>query len=427
MIPERLQKGVMSLGKTIVEKIFSDHLSKDVSAGDFVVTDIDWVLAQDGTGPLTVRQIKGIKGGNVAFPQKVVFFIDHGSPSPKMELSNDHQFLRNFAKETGVHLHDIGEGVCHQIICESYLNPGEILIGADSHTCTGGALGAFATGMGSTDIAIGIAMGKIWLRVPETIKINCSNWFCRGVSSKDLILYICGLIGADGATYKALEFSGETIERMEISDRLTLANMAVETGAKVGIMSSDNKTDEFIKKYGRADKFRKIYPDEDAKYEKIIEIDTSKLCPQLACPHSVDNIKPVHEVKDVVVDQVFIGTCTNGRLNDLRIAAEILKGKKSKTRLIINPASRLILKEAIAEGLIDTFIDAGAVINPPGCGPCVGVHQGILADSEVCLSTANRNFEGRMGNPRSYIYLASPQTAAATAIRGKITSLREIN
>ncbi len=414
------------MGMTLAEKIISEHTGKSVSAGDFVITPVDLSLAQDGTGPLTIKVVKEINGGKVSFPEKVVFFIDHAAPSPKSELSNDHQFLRQFAKETGIHLHDIGDGVCHQIICESYLNPGEILIGADSHTCTGGGLCAFATGMGSTDVAIGIALGKIWLRVPESIKIRSVNKLPHYLSAKDLILYICKLIGADGATYNALEFSGPTIDEMEVADRLTLANMAVETGAKAGLIKSDSKTKEFLKKYGRENKFRQIEPDEDAIYKEIIEIDTAKLVPQVARPHTVDNVCGVDEIGEIKVDQVFIGTCTNGRLEDLRLSAEILKGKKVKTRLIITPASRHIFKEAIREGLIEIFIDAGAVINPPGCGPCVGVHQGILGDNEVCLSTANRNFKGRMGNPQAGIYLASPATAAATALTGKITNPMEV-
>jgi 3-isopropylmalate/(R)-2-methylmalate dehydratase large subunit len=316
------------------------------------------------------------------------------------------------------------------VINESYVKPGDILIGADSHTCTGGALGAFSTGMGSTDVAMGIALGKTWLRVPETFKFVVSGKFQKGVYSKDLILHIIGMIGADGATYKSMEFCGDTIKNMEMHERFTLSNMAVEAGAKCGLIFSDEKTRAFLKSQGREGDYKPISADEDAEYEKVYEIDASKIVPTISFPHTVDNTRTVDhkDCKNVKIDQVYIGTCTNGRLEDIRIAAQILKGKKKhpKTRLIVIPASRRIYEQAAAEGLLNTLVEAGAAVDSPGCGPCVGIHLGVLGDGEACLSTQNRNFKGRMGNPNGFIYLSSPATAAATALKGKIADPREV-
>ncbi|MGB2980359.1 MAG: aconitase/3-isopropylmalate dehydratase large subunit family protein, partial [Candidatus Zixiibacteriota bacterium] len=316
---------------------------------------------------------------------------------------------------------------CHQIIAESYLNPGDILIGADSHTCTGGALGAFATGMGSTDVAVGIALGKTWLRVPETFKVEVKGEFQKGVYPKDMILSLIGRIGADGATYKALEFCGDAIERMSMSGRFTLSNMAVEAGAKAGLIASDETTREFLKAQGREDKFKKLEPDKDAQYERVIQIDASELTPVVAFPHTVDNVKPIGEARGTKIDQVFIGTCTNGRSEDLEVAARMIAGKKKhpRVRMIVVPASKAVFLNALDAGYIKTLVEFGAAIMAPGCGPCVGVHEGILGDGEVCLATMNRNFKGRMGNPEGFIYLASPATAAATAIAGEIADPRE--
>ena len=351
-------------------------------------------------------------------------FIDHASPSPRKELSNTHMVLREFAKEYGAVLSETGTGVCHQRLVEDYVNPGEVLVGADSHTCTSGALGAFATGMGSTDIAVAMALGKTWLKVPSAYKVVVNGKFREGVCAKDLMLHFIGMIGADGATYKALEFTGETIENMTMSERFTLANMAVEAGAKCGLFIADNKTKAFLKERGREDKYRQILPDADAEYEKVIEINAEDVPHTVSCPHTVDNTRPVEELKDIKVNQVYVGTCTNGRIEDLRIVAEILKGKKVNegVRMLICPASRDVYKQALKEGLIDIFVDSGVSILPPGCGPCVGVHAGILGDGEVCLATQNRNFQGRMGNTKGFIYLASPYVAAYTALRGYISA-----
>jgi len=415
------------MGKTIAEKILSEKSGHDASAGDIVIAKVDVAAFQDGTGPLGVRQLQKMGIKRVKAPTSI-FFIDHAAPSPRKELSNDHILLRNFAERTGALLSEVGDGVIHQRLVESYAKPGDVVIGGDSHTCTSGALAAFATGMGSTDVAIGMALGKTWFRVPATFRIEVGGVFQPGVFSKDLILYLIGVLGADGATYKALEFGGETIERMLIESRFVLSNMAVEAGAKVGLIASDKITKEYLRHRGRVGDWRPLSPDKGAQYEKIIKIDAHKIEPQVAFPHTVDNTRPITKAKGIKVDQVFIGTCTNGRIEDLKIAAEILKGKQRSphTRLVVCPASRDVYLEAIRSGLLETFVRAGASIMGPGCGPCVGVHEGVLGDKEVCLSTANRNFKGRMGNPEGFIYLASPATAAYSAIKGEISDPREL-
>src|SRR5574344_1751929 len=413
------------MGQTLVEKIISLHTDNPVKAGELVIARVDVTAVQDGTGPLTVQEFKKLGKEKLFNPQRTILFIDHASPSPRKELSNTHTVLRDFAKEYGAFLSEVGQGVCHQRLVESFVNPGEILIGADSHTCTSGALGAFATGMGSTDVAVGMALGKTWLKVPSTFKIEVDGEFQKGICSKDLMLHLIGLIGADGATYKALEFCGDTIENMPISERFTLANMAVEAGAKAGIFIADEKTKEFLEEKGRGDKYSQILPDKDATYERIININAEDIKFTVSCPHTVDNTKTVEEIEKekIKVNQVYVGTCTNGRIEDLRVVADILKGKTvaEDVRMLICPASPTIYKQALKEGLLETFVDAHASILPPGCGPCVGVHAGILGDGEVCLATQNRNFQGRMGNTKGFIYLASPACAAYTALKGYIS------
>ena len=410
------------MGLTLVEKIISEHAGKNVHAGELVISKVDVAAVQDGTGPLTVQEFKKLGVSKLKNPERSILFIDHAAPSPRKELSNTHMVLREFAKEYGAVLSDIGAGVCHQRLIETFVNPGEVLVGADSHTCTSGALSAFATGMGSTDIAVAMALGKTWLKVPATYKVVVNGNFRAGVCSKDLMLHFIGLIGADGATYKALEFHGNTIENMSMSERFTLANMAVEAGAKCGLFIADEKTREFLKERGREDKFRQILPDSDAEYERIIEINAEDVPHTVSCPHTVDNTADVKDLKDIKVNQVFVGTCTNGRIEDLRVVAEILKGKtvNPDVRLLICPASKDVFRQALKEGLIDIFVEANAAILTSGCGPCVGVHAGTLGDGEVCLATQNRNFQGRMGNTKGFIYLASPYVAAYTALRGYI-------
>ncbi len=410
------------MGLTLAQKILSSHAGHEVQFNELVIANVDVCATQDGTGPLAIKEFKKLNK-ELKNPKRTILFIDHAAPSPRKELSNAHNTIREFAQEYGAVLSDIGCGVCHQRLIEEYVNPGEILVGADSHTCTSGALGAFATGMGSTDIAVSMAYGKTWFKVPQSFKIEVNGKFQENVTSKDLMLYLIGLIGADGATYKALEFCGETIKNMSMSERFTLANMAVEAGAKAGIFETDEKTKEFLKEHNRLDKFKEIKMDDDAKYERVIKIDASIITPMVSCPHTVDNVKPASELSNVKLNQVFIGTCTNGRIEDLRIAAQVLKGNKvaPDVRLIIAPASRDIYLKAAKEGLLEIFLESGANLIPAGCGPCVGVHGGILGDNEVCLATQNRNFQGRMGNVNGFIYLSSPYVAAKSAIKGYIS------
>ena len=416
------------MGKTLAEKILNLKSHGEAKAGDVVIADVDLAFVQDSTGPLTIRQFKESGFEALAKPQQTIIFLDHAVPSPVQQLSNDHILLRRFATKTGCRVSEIGEGICHQLVAENFANPGDIIVGADSHTVTVGALGAFATGMGSSDVAVAFALGKTWFRVPESFLIELNGVFPRGVYAKDLILYLIGQIGADGANYKALEFGGKALVRMTMSQRLTIANMVVEAGAKVGLFPSDKITKDFLKEHGRGDNYKPLSPDARANYERVIPVDLNQLEPMVSLPHTVDNVRPVTEVKGVKIQQAFIGTCTNGRLEDLAVAAEILKGQKRHpgTRLLIAPASRQVLIQAIEKGYIQSLIEAGAIILPPGCAACLGLHQGVLGDSEVCLSTANRNFKGRMGNPEAMIYLASPATAAASAVKGEITDPREI-
>jgi 3-isopropylmalate/(R)-2-methylmalate dehydratase large subunit len=416
------------MGKTLAEKILSEKSGTDAKAGDIVIAKVDLAFVQDTTGPLTVRQFQSSGMGKLANAQRTVLFIDHAAPSPNASLSNDHILLRDFSRQSGCILSEAGDGICHQIVQESYARPGDVVVGADSHTVTAGGLGAFATGMGSSDVAVAMGLGKNWFRVPESFKIEVDGDFDMGVSAKDLILHLIGLIGADGATYKSLEFHGSAIKKMSMSGRFTIANMAVEAGAKVGLFASDETTKQFLKAEGRGSDFKAIDADADAVYEKTIKIDASKLEPTVSKPHTVDNTALAKELKGIKIQQVVIGTCTNGRLEDFAVAVSILKGKKpaKNVRLIIAPASRRVMLEAIDKGYIKTLVESGGIILPPGCGPCLGLHQGALGDGEACLSTANRNFQGRMGNPRSFIYLSSPATAAASALKGEITDPREV-
>ena len=416
------------MGKTLAEKILSQKSGSDARSGDIVIAQVDLVFAQDTTGPLTIRQFQACGFDHLANPEKTALFLDHAAPSPNQELATDHRLLRRFAQETGCLIYDVGGGICHQIVSESLAKPGDVIVGADSHTVTAGALGAFATGMGSSDVAVVFALGKTWFRVPESIKIVVSGKLRSGVMAKDLALHLIGSIGADGATYKALEFSGDGLESMTMSQRLTVANMAVEAGAKVGLFPADITTRDYLRAQGRGNHYQPLSADSDASYERTIDIDLATLEPTVAKPHSVDNIALARELKGTKIQQVFIGTCTNGRLEDIAIVAKMLKGKKRhpEARLIVAPASPQVLLAAIREGYIQALVEARAIILPPGCGACLGLHQGVLAEGESCLSTANRNFRGRMGSPEAFIYLASPATAAATALTGEITDPREV-
>ncbi len=415
------------MGMTLAEKIITEHCGREVRAGEIVIANVDLAYAQDGTGPLAVRQIKNMGKEKLWNSERVIFFLDHASPSPRQELSNDHKFLRAFAKESGARLSDIGYGISHHVVLEEYTEPGQIILGADSHTCTSGAMCAFATGVGSTDVAFAMLFGKTWLRVPETIKIEAKGRLQKGVYAKDLVLKIIGTLSSKGATYKALEYTGEAVENLDMAGRATLGNMAVEAGAKTGMVPTDDVTRQFLEEQGRGEGFRELKPDPDAEYERVVVIDASSLEPMLACPHLVDNVKPVSELEDVWVDQVFIGTSCNGRIEDFHAAAEILKGRRvaDGIRLIITPASRKTYFKGLEDGTWAAMMQAGGMVTGAGCGACVGVHEGVLADGEVCLATNPRNFKGRMGNPNASIYLGSPALAAATAVEGKITDPRE--
>ncbi len=413
--------------QTIAEKILSGHADKRARAGDIVIADVDYCFGQDGTSGLIVDSFKKLNKEKVFDRNRFSMVIDHSAPSPNIGISAIHKKMREFSREFGVKLFDIGDGVCHQVIPETgYITSGDLVLGADSHTCTYGAINALSTGVGSTDLAITLASGKSWFRVPETIKIVVDGELSKGVYAKDVILYLVGQVGADGATYKSIEFCGEIIDALSVEGRFTIANMAVEMGAKCGLMRSDKKTREWVKKHSTRES-NPVDPDEDAVYSKVLKYDLSELEPQVACPHTVDNVKPLGDVEGIEIDEVYIGTCTNGRLEDMEIAAKILKGKRAAkgVKLIITPASKKIYIDSLKKGYINIFMDAGAVVNNPGCGPCVGTHQGVLADGEKAFSTANRNFKGRMGNPNAEIFLGSPAVAAATAIAGVISDPRE--
>jgi 3-isopropylmalate/(R)-2-methylmalate dehydratase large subunit len=414
------------MGKTIAEKILSLASGKDAYAGDIVVARVDIAMAHDGTALLAIESFRGMNGQSLWDPSRVFLVIDHVAPSATESFSKVHKIMREFARTYGANLYDAGSGICHQLMVESGLiYPGTLAVGADSHTCTYGALGAFATGIGSTEMAAVFMSGKLWFKVPETFRVEVNGVLPPMVLPKDVILKIIGLVGADGATYRAVEFCGSTVRSMSIDGRLTLCNMAVEMGAKTGIIEADEKTMNYVGGLGVKEGL-KLKSDEDAEFSNKMFLDVSNLEPQVSCPHNVDNVRSVREVEGVEVNQVFLGSCTNGRLEDLRIAAEILKGKTIRrgVRMIVVPASRSIYLQALKEGLIEIFVRAGCIVCNPGCGPCAGAHQGILAPGEVCLSTSNRNFKGRMGSPDAEIYLASPATAAVSALEGRITDPR---
>lgn len=413
--------------QTIAEKILSEHSGERAKAGDIVIANVDFCFGQDGTSGIIIDNFRKMGVESVFKKEIFCMVIDHSAPSPNMGVSAIHDKMRGFAKEQGVKIFDIGSGVCHQLVPEAgFVTCGDLALGADSHTCTYGAINVLSTGVGSTDLAITLASGKNWFKVPETIKITVDGELPKGVYSKDVILSIIGDMGADGATYKSVEFYGSVIKKLSVDARFTIANMAVEMGAKCAPMQADRKTLDWVKRHSSRTP-RPVQADTDAKYAEKREYDVTSLTPQVACPHTVDNVVSVEELRNTRIDEVYIGTCTNGRLEDLEIAAKILKGKKiaKGVKLIVTPASRKIFIDAMKKGYVEVFIDSGAIINNPGCGPCVGTHQGVLADGENAFSTANRNFKGRMGNPNSNIYLGSPATAAATALKGKIADPRE--
>ncbi|MGD9116316.1 MAG: 3-isopropylmalate dehydratase large subunit [Dehalococcoidia bacterium] len=415
---------------TLAEKILAAHANKKrVSPGEFINVRVDLVLSNDITAPIAIREFQKLGVKRVFDPEKVVMVPDHFTPNKDIASAEQAKLMREFARKQGIKYFEVGEmGIEHVLLPEQGLVlPGEVVIGADSHTCTYGALGAFATGMGSTDIAVAMATGDIWMKVPPTIKLVYNGKPGKWVGGKDLILYTIGDIGVDGALYSAMEFCGEAIEALPIDGRFTMANMAIEAGGKAGLFGVDNKTQLYVK--SRAERPYLVYePDSDAEYARVIEYDVSRIEPQVSLPHSPANSQPISKLKNIKINQAVIGSCTNGRLEDLRLAAQILKGNKvhAGVRCIVIPGTQQIYLDALVEGLIETFIRAGAAVSTPTCGPCLGGHMGVLADGERCVSTTNRNFVGRMGSTKSEIYLANPAVAAASAVTGKITSPEEL-
>ena len=417
-------------GSNIAEKILAAHSGrKKVSPGEFLNVKVDLVLANDITAPISIKEFGRIGVLKVFDPKKIVMVSDHFVPNKDIASAEQAKMMKEFAREHGVVYFEVGcGGIEHVLLPEQGLVlPGDVVVGADSHTCTYGALGVLATGMGSTDIACAMATGEIWMKVPKAIKFVFSGRLQQWVSGKDLILYTIGKIGVDGARYSAMEFCGEAIDSLSVEGRLTMANMAIEAGGKAGLFRVDDKTKAYLK--GRTKrKYRAYEPDEDAAYERVIEYDASKIEPQVAFPHLPSNTKPISKVGNVKIDQSVIGSCTNGRIEDLQIAADIIKGHKvhRDVRLIVIPGTQTVYLEAMHRGLVEIFINAGAAVSTPTCGPCLGGYMGVLAAGEKCVSTTNRNFVGRMGSNKSEVYLSNPAVAAASAIAGRIASPDDI-
>jgi len=412
----------------ITEKILSRASGKkEVHPGEIIEADVDLAMTHDGTSPPTIKVFSEI-ADKVWDPEKIVIVFDHNIPANNIGSAEFQKIARKFAKEQGIkNIYTHGEGICHQVLPEKgYIKPGSVVVGADSHTCTYGAFGSFATGMGATDIAMVYATGKTWFMVPEALKINVSGDLDRYVRAKDIILNIAGKIGSSGANYKTLEFHGKTIDSMDVSGRMTICNMAIELGAENGIIEPNKKTLDYLKNRGVND-FKIVKSDKDANYEKEYFFDVTGMEPQISCPHDVDNVVGISRIEGTSIDQAFIGSCTNGRLEDLKDAAEVLKGNKvhEDVRLIVVPASAEIYADALREGIIEIIVDAGAIICNPGCGPCLGAHMGVLGTDEVCITTTNRNFVGRMGDPGSFLYLANPAVTAYSAIMGEIRNPQE--
>jgi len=419
-------------GHTLAEKLIASHVpgSSGVYPGDLVEVDVDVVLANDITAPISLREFESLGVERVFDPEKVVLVADHFAPNKDIKSAEQCKLMREFARAHGLlHHYDVGRmGIEHVLLHEQGLVlPGDVVVGADSHTCTYGALGAFSTGMGSTDIAVAMATGSIWMRVPETIRFVYTGIRRPWVGGKDLILYTIGQIGVSGALYMAMEFAGPVVDGLPMADRFTMSNMAIEAGGKAGLFAVDDTTREYVA--GRAKRDYQVYaPDTDAAYARVITIDVSAMEPQVSFPHLPENTHPVSEAQGVKIDQAVIGSCTNGRLEDLRVAAQLLTGRKvhPDVRCIVIPGTQQVYLDALREGLVETFIEAGAVVSTPTCGPCLGGHMGILAAGERAVSTTNRNFRGRMGHPDSEVYLSSPAVAAASAVAGTIVHPDEV-
>lgn len=414
------------MGMTMTQKILAAHAGlESVKAGQLIEANLDLVLGNDITTPVAVNEFGKFGVDKVFNKSRIAIVPDHFTPNKDIKAAEQVKYVREFANEKGIeNFFEVGEmGIEHCLLPEKGLVvAGDVVIGADSHTCTYGALGAFSTGIGSTDMAAGMATGQCWFKVPSAIKFVLKNNPAKWISGKDIILHIIGLIGVDGALYKSMEFVGDGLKYLSMDDRFTMANMAIEAGGKNGIFPVDEKTEEYLKEHAQRE-WKKFEADEDAEYEKVIEIDLSTLRPTVSFPHLPDNTRTIDNTGDVKIDQVVIGSCTNGRISDLRIARDILKGKKvaKGVRCIVIPGTQKIYLQALEEGIIKDLIEAGAVVSTPTCGPCLGGHMGILAAGERCVSTTNRNFVGRMGHVDSEVYLASPAVAAASAITGKIT------
>ena len=412
---------------TLAEEILSARLGRPVRAGEIVVVDVDYAMSHDTTSPLAIEAFRTLDRP-LWDPSRVVIAIDHVVPASTPAVAGTHHAMRDFVREQEIpHFFDAGSGICHQVMVEQgFVAPGAIVVGADSHTVTYGALGAFATGMGSTDIGLVYATGKTWLRVPQTVRLEVSGRFGHGVTAKDLTLLMVRTIGVAGAVYDAIEYGGPTVRTLSVSERMTLANMSIEMGGKVGLIEADDVTDRYLAGRVRYDTgtghLRPVNPD----YRRVVQLNVDGLEPLVACPPEVDNVCPVNDVTGTPLDEVFIGTCTNGRLDDLALAARVLAGRTvhPNTRCIIVPASREVYIQAMEHGYIETFVRAGAHVGSPGCGPCIGRHFGVLAKGERALTTMNRNFTGRMGDPTAEIYLGNPATAAASAIEGAIADPR---
>jgi 3-isopropylmalate/(R)-2-methylmalate dehydratase large subunit len=419
------------MGMTITEKILAEHGGlKEVHPGMLINAKVDIALGHDVTAPIAIGEFKKAGGHKVFDRNKVVLVADHFTPNKDIQSAQQVRIMRDFAKEHKIsHYYEGGDaGVCHVLLPEQGIAlPGDLIIGADSHTCTYGALGAFATGVGSSDLAAAMLTGELWFKVPETMKIVLHGKLNKWVSGKDLILYVIGQIGVDGATYQAMEFTGETLGELTMADRFTMANMVIEAGAKNGIFVPDETTKEYVQ-YRAEREYTFHESDPDANYASVLEVDVSKIEPQVAFPPLPSNVRGLSKVGSIKIDQVFIGSCTNGRIEDLRLAAQLLKGKQAApyVRLIIIPTTPDVYRTAMSEGLFDIFLDAKAIISPPTCGPCLGGHMGILADGERAVATTNRNFIGRMGHPGSEVYLANPAVAAASAVLGRIAGPDEL-
>jgi len=419
------------MSMTMAEKILAAHVGlKEVHPGQFVEVAVDVVLANDITAPIAIREFDRIGVEEVFNRDKVIMVPDHFTPNRDIKSAEQCKVLRDFARRQNLtHYFEVGRvGIEHVLLPEQGLVlPGDVIVGADSHTCTYGALGAFATGMGSTDIAVAMATGKIWMKVPETIKFVYRGRLQEWVGGKDLILHTIGFVGVDGARYQAMEFSGEAVDDLSMDGRFTMANMAVEAGAKAGLFAFDEKTQAYVESRARRP-YTAYESNGDARYARVIEMDVSNLEPQVAFPHLPSNVRPLSQAGEIPIDQAVIGSCTNGRLEDLQVAAQVLRGQKVHpyVRCIVIPGSQAIYLEALRQGLVETFIEAEAVMSTPTCGPCLGGHMGVLAAGERCVSTTNRNFVGRMGHPESEVYLANPAVAAASAVLGRIGGPAEL-